>query len=350
MSGPLAAIHLLVPGLFGPVPGLELPSAIPSVPRLETLLARADGLDCPGGDLETTLFSFSALQPDPEGDYPAAALRRAGDGGGLDQDYWLQANPVHLRADRDRLLLFGGEELELSSPEAEQLTSLVAGHFAAEGWRIEVASPHRWYLTMDRIPRIRTRGLDAVYGRNIDQFLPAGPDAIYWHGLLNEIQMLLHATEVNRKREEQGRLGINGLWFSGGGRLPGGEIDLPFERVFGGALARGLAMAAGIPAQVCPKSSRGLSGLPDRSLVAYDGPRHPVLQADLGGWSAALVALDQWIDDLMQAVRLGQLAELILYPCNGKVYRLDRPAMRRFWRRRMPIGRYCSDRVAASPG
>ena len=104
MSGPLAAIHLLAPGLFGPVPGLELSSAIPSVPRLETLLARADSLNWPGGDLETTIFSFSALERDPQGDYPAAALRRAGDGTGLDQDYWLQANPVHLRADRDRVV------------------------------------------------------------------------------------------------------------------------------------------------------------------------------------------------------------------------------------------------------
>ena len=345
-----SSIHLLVPGLFGPMPALEQSAEICSVPGLETLLARSDCSAWPGRDLETTLLSFCALDRVQGRDYPIAALRRVGDGGSPDRSFWLQANPVHLRADRDRLLLFGSEDLALSQREAEQLALLVENHFVAQGWRIEVVLPHRWYLTLDKIPAISTHSLDDVLGRNIDQFLPAGDDSLHWHGLINEIQMLLYSDEVNRKRDEQGQLSVNGIWFSGGGCLPESSIGLPFDQVFANeSLARGLALTAVITPHAFPGSSGSLRKMAGGSLVVYDELRPAVLRVDPGGWRDALIALDNWLDDLIQGVRQKQPGELLLYPCNGEVYRLRRSALRRFWRRPKQLGGYLNNQSQLGP-
>ena len=336
-----SSIHLLAPGLFGPLPALDQLSGNLSAPGLETVLVRSDCSDWPGRDLETTLFSFCAMNRGQEGDYPVAAFRRIGDGGRPDHRYWLQANPVHLRADRDRLLLLDSEDLDLSRQEAEQLALLVEQQFTDQGWRIEAASPHRWYLTLDKPPALRTHGLDDVTGRNIDQFLPAGVDALHWHGLLNEIQMLLYPAEVNLKREAEGRLTVNGIWFSGGGCLPEQTVGLPFDRIFAEeALTRGLASVAAIPFHAFPASPGSLLTAAGSSLVVWDKFRWSVLRADPRGWRDALSAFDNWLGDLVLGVRWKKLNELLLYPCNGEVYRLSRAALRRFWRRRKQIGRY----------
>ena len=51
-------------------------------------------------------------------------------------------------------------------------------------------------------------------------FLPFGEDSMYWHTLINEIQMWLFSCELNQKRKEKNLLPINTIWFSGGGSFP----------------------------------------------------------------------------------------------------------------------------------
>jgi hypothetical protein len=333
----------VAPGLFGPWPASALSHGAFSAPALETLLVRSHSSRWPGRDPEATLFSFDTVQRGQARGYPAAAFRRVGDGRAPDPGYWLQVNPVHLRADRDRLLLLASEELALSREEAQRLASLMEDHFAAEGWRLDVALPHRWYLTLDRVPAISTRSLDDVFGRNIEQFLPRGDDALYWHRLLNEIQMLFHASEVNRQREARGQLSVNGIWFSGGGSLPGSELELPFDRLFGDeALTRGLAQVAGIPVHPLPASSEELLAARGSSLVVYDRLWSWLLRGNLGDWREALAVMDGWLDGLLQGLRRKRFDQLLLYPCNGRVFRLDRAAVRRFWLRPRQLGSYLS--------
>ena len=110
-----------MPGLFGFVRGVEEAGCLPTVPLLETLLARARYQRTGGADLAATLFDLFGVTADKGKDLPSAALCRLGDGAEPDSEYWLHADPVFLKPDGDRLLLFDAAHLEIRKQDADGL-------------------------------------------------------------------------------------------------------------------------------------------------------------------------------------------------------------------------------------
>lgn len=308
-----------------------------SCPVTERLLRRGRVSGQPGHDLESVVCALFGIPAGSEHNLPVAAYRRLGDGGAVDQRYWLQLTPVYLRPDQDRLLLFDAQDLDLTREEAQALAELFNSHFAEEGWQVEVRDPHRWYLPLDAAPHLRTYELADVFGRNMDLFLPEGDDGIRWHGILNEIQMLFYGAEVNDRREQAGKGPISGLWLSGGGRLTPG-LRSGLTAVYGDTpLLRGLAAAAKTPLHPLPAQPTGLLDQDGERLVCYERLQRAVLCADPDDWSEQLRGFEVWVDPLLQAIRNRRLKTLQLYPCNGQRYQIDRSALRRFWKRRRPI-------------
>ncbi len=109
----------------------------------------------------------------PESDLPTAPCRRIGDGCDRDERFYLQANPVFLRPDQDRLLLFDSEDLDFTKSEAESLAGLFSEHFSAESWRLEIATPHRWYLALDDQP-LSLQLLSPGFSAAISTFIAPG--------------------------------------------------------------------------------------------------------------------------------------------------------------------------------
>lgn len=304
--------HLVVPGLLGPLPQRDR-SNLPRFPVIERLLARADRSPAAIGYGEN-LFQLFGVQRSAEADLPTAALAYLADTGRPPEAVVYHADPVHLRPDQDRLLLFDRPTADLTDTEAAAFVDAVNRHFAEDGWRLEAPTPARWYLHLDKSPRLRTQPLQHAVGRNIDLFQPQGDDAGYWQRCLNEVQMLFHGLAVNLQRESAGRLPVSGLWLHGGGRLPatasnrfaGIETDDP---VLGGLTT--LAETA--------------SG-EERLLVRLDAWR-AVQDADPIGWQQALAELEQQLSELMAE------GELRVYPCEGSCHS-HRPMHRyRVWRR-----------------
>ncbi len=101
-------VSLVIPGLLGPKSSASDggTSESPPTPTLEMLLARADRqqVERPS-DFETMIFELFDIDVDAEQDLPVAPVTRALDLGVIDKGWWLRADPVHLRADRDRLIL-----------------------------------------------------------------------------------------------------------------------------------------------------------------------------------------------------------------------------------------------------
>jgi hypothetical protein len=60
----------------------------------------------------------------------------------------------------------------------------------------------------------------SVLGKKADQYLEQSKQRLPWYRLINEIQMFMHAHEINQKRLKKGLLSINSLWCWGGGQLP----------------------------------------------------------------------------------------------------------------------------------
>ena len=320
-----AALELLVPGLRGPIP--LSPDARPATPVLDLLLSR--GLETEGVGDGLTPALLAAFGAEASAPYCLAADDPDWDRSG----FWLHADPVHLRPDRDRLRLFDARHLGISRSEAEALAVEFNTHFTADGLRLVAPVASRWYLHVEPDPVLECEPLERVIGQPIDGFLPTGPDARRWASLMNEAQMLLFQSAVNQRRESEGRPAVNGLWTWGGGRWRSPAIA-PDLILSGQPLARGLALAAGVQQQPPHQLT---SPLPRRTLVVWDQLQDAVLDADERAWLAAAEALDRWLAPLPDALRSGALGELKLSDCDGRGWRITAKGLRRFWRRPRPL-------------
>ncbi|WP_428607450.1 hypothetical protein [Sedimenticola sp.] len=337
MATDLHTIHLVVPGLLGPMPTFsQLGDPLPC-PILERLLSRSRVTSYGGTDVESVLCGLFGITVEERENLPTAAYRRLGDGGDADDRYWLQLTPVYLRPDQDRLLLFDAEDLQLTAEEAQAFAQLFNSHFTEEGWQVEVRHPHRWYFSLPSTPSLKTYELADVFGRNMDMFLPEGEQGIRWHGVLNEIQMLFYAADINSRREDAGKGPVSGLWLSGGGKLSQ-PVQTHLTTVYGDTpLLRGLAMYAGSPPLPLPERSEELLDRHGELLVCYDRLQRSVLCADPFGWKDQVLQFENWMQPLADAIKAKRLHALQLYPCNGYRYQVDRGGLRRFWRRSLPL-------------
>jgi hypothetical protein len=252
----------------------------------------------------------------------------------------MHADPVHLRADRDRLLLFDARHLRISAEEAGALVDAFNAHFVEDGLRLQAPVPDRWYLELPHRPSIRTWPLHAVTGRGIEGLLPAGEEAATWVRLLNEVQMLFHSLEVNRRREAEGRPTVNGIWTWGAGRLSELPSSCVYRRVCAGhPLALGLAAAAGIEAGPLTTEGGALLGQCGKGgmLVFWDRLWPTVLDADPAGWAEGLRQLDTWFAPLYEGLVRARGMGVVLDPCTGERYLVNRRSLRRFWRRPLAI-------------
>ncbi len=335
---PARHLTLLAPALRPHADCGALPARLPA---LETLLGRADRRDTGRGGREVRLFALFDAPPDAEHDPPVAAVTYAADTGHPPPGPCLRADPVHLLPDRDQLVLLDAANLALRETEARDLVDELNAVYATDGWRFEAPHPQRWYLHLPQQPRLKTWPLSAVNGQPIGQRLPGGEQGKAWHGIMNEIQMLLHTSGVNRQREAEGRLAVSSLWFWGGGEVP--LLPAPrWTRLWSGdPVASGLARLTGVAHGPVPAdapawlSQMGEGG---EHLLVLDSLDSALQQQGGEAWWTALQAFErQWIEPLLAALRDRRLDSLSLDDAEGHSHRLTRRGLRRWWRRRRPL-------------
>jgi len=312
----------------------------PSCPSLETLLSKADKTTCQGKDPESTLFSLFGIHKPQHGDWPSAAVSHCGIQANSDQAFRLHADPVMLRPDMERLLLFPADALDIEQAEADSLIALINDHFQDDGWQLQSITPKQWLLRLSDPPAIITCPLHEVAGRSMLPFLPKGKDALRWHGLLNEAQMLLFNAPVNLARREAGRPEIAGLWLWGGGQSPSVTAGNWTRVASDQPLARGLGRLAG--ASVSGWKEELPQGEGDL-LLYRETLFPPVMMGDPMEWTARLQALVPWFEQLLDGLRHGCWSRLLLYPCNGHSYSVSGTALRRFWRRKRSLQNFLLD-------
>ena len=344
------------------LPDLFLPRAVHDdayrdlqLPALERLLSRSDSTTLPGQGFEAWLCQAFGAAPQP--DWPVAALTLLVDRGGDDDGgFWLRADPVHLRATRDRVLLSDASVLSIRPEEADTLVAALNAYFADDTRQFFALHPQRWYLRLNAHPQIATRTLLEAIGKDIHPLLPAGPQALYWHRMANEIQMLLHAHAVNEARAERGDPIINSVWLWGGGHLPsistGGFHGLWSKD----ALALGLARNAGLPAapngdapgpwlESVTRAARG-----GHHLVVLDQLMLPARHGDLPMWREHLARLEQeWFAPLLRAVRDRRVTRLniaAIGPDRDVRFEVTPVALLRVWRAGAPLAAHAATHTA----
>jgi len=210
----MTAVTLFIPGLFGPQ-SQYVDECIPKLNALSTLLSHAGYLTVEEASYYRTVYSLPGYYPFEAGDIPVAALTRMMDTDEDSSDDWMRADPVYLSADRDGVVLMDASTCTLTRHDALVLAGELNRTFAGAGYELEAPSSNRWYVRIETAAAVITTGPDRVPGNDLLEFLPEGSNGKQWHGLLNEIQMVLHQSQVNRMREEQGQPPVNSLWFWG---------------------------------------------------------------------------------------------------------------------------------------
>lgn len=350
MSNAERNCSLVIPSLLD-LPTAECKAAFDAMgrlPELECFFSRAEQTSFGRNGLEAILFELYGVPVEAHRDLPVAAVSYPVDSKAVAPGFCMYADPVHLTPDRDQLVLIGPESLDLSVVEVERLVQELNTFFAEDGWRIEALTPQRWYLHASRAPELRTYDLAQVRGQSINDFLPRGAHGKQWHGIMNEIQMLLHTSSVNIERQASGKFPVSSLWFWGSGEMPIMEshketrwCDVWSNEV----LSAGLALLTGIPEHKLPDNADDWldkANGPGEHLLVMDDLLIQWQQHDGDAWQQAVQSLQkEWIAPLLDALRNKTINRLTIYTGDGKRFTLTRRVLNRWWRRRRLLLQFC---------
>lgn len=296
------------------VPGLLASGVSPA--SLELLAARGRRDRTTSHTLEGWLQQAFGLG----GKLNAGAISLYGAGGVPGDAVWTRADPVHMRIQRERVLMVPTTAFPVSHAEAEALCAALTRHFASTV-EFRALDEHRWCARLARdtdlgdAPPLEMAGREATIGPE---------DA-----LLTEVQMLLHNHPVNQAREARGEPVLNSVWLWGSGRLPSGAHCHWRTVASADPFALGLAKLAGASPRPLPASGDAwLAQCPEegRHLVMLDPSE--AIERD-------------WIAPLTAALRSSRIGMLSFHlPEAGLSFEIIRSDLRRFWRRPKALASY----------
>ncbi|MCP5241825.1 MAG: phosphoglycerate mutase [Burkholderiales bacterium] len=215
-------LHLYIPSLFWSdttIPEIYQDLYLPS---LEKLLAKSKIEKTDTTDFSAWLCNTFKIEK--QHDWPVAPVMLQTDKNNhitvSDKDYWLRADPVHLRVEQNHIMLADSNVFELTQDEAVQYTSAINQCLNDELLIVLPFHSSRWYIRLKDRPEIHTHTLSSATCQNINNLLPTGNDSGKWRKMFNEIQMLLHDHPLNLERAARNQIVINSVWFWGGGLLP----------------------------------------------------------------------------------------------------------------------------------
>ena len=328
-------LTLLIPGLFGPR-AVFSEEYIPQLSSLEFILGRARQHALPEESVYRLAGRLLNLKIGPDEEIPAAAVTRLMDAAEPPQGCWMRADPVHLSPSRDGLVLIDSSRFELNQHDSLAVAAEVRQVVREYGWNLEAPHPKRWYIHFDNKPDVKTTDIAAAAGQDINRYLPAGGDARDFHRIMNEIQMQLHGSDVNRERQAKGEIPVNSVWFWGLGELPG-VLDRRWSMVFtGDEFVTGLAMLSATPSRAVPQEMAGiLDNIPEKTrlLVMLDHCHAAAQYQDLEHWQQALLKLEaDWFAAVPEALGSG-LVDQVSVVTSGARFDVNRKALKKFWRR-----------------
>lgn len=341
-------LNILIPDLFWPdAAQINIYDELP-VHHLETLLSKSASTINPTYEMEIWLCRQFNIVPQ-QNDWPIAAIMLHMDAPGLakaSKDFWIRADPVHLRIEQNHIMLADSQAFPITEEEAKVLTQDLNHNLADYGCALLPLRPDRWYLQLSKIPDMQTYTLGQVTCRNINNFLPSGIDSSIWHKSFNEIQMLLHEHPINLARESRGELIINSVWLWGGGKSPQ-SIQSPYTHVWSDDdFVRTLALVSNTKYAKLPvDTDEWLMTQPQGNhLVVLDSLRGKAKYRNAYGWRETLAAMEKnWFSPLYAALKQGKINQLTITALNetsAQNFTLTRSNLWKFWLMTNPISSY----------
>jgi hypothetical protein len=325
-------VHVVISDLFLPKSVATDVCAGLHLPVLEKILARGNVQSLPTHSLEDWLCQAFAVP-----DQAIAPVTLLADRVMPDAAYWMRADPVHLRLQRSQTIL--QTNVEISLDEAQQLCESLNQYWADSGMRFFAPHPQRWYLRLDDDPQLNTHSIYQVEGRDSRHYLPQGATALKWHGVMNEIQMLLYGHPVNQACEARGGLPVNSVWLWGGGRAV--TLAQPFAKMVSDSeLVKSFAHAANIAHSFIA----GEQGNFENALYVWEGANVALRRGDFHAWRQSVLWFEQnCMLPLLRALADGELDKVtfdVLQEDNSSRFELTRAMLWKFWLRPQALASY----------
>ena len=264
----------------------------------------------------------------PVPDDGLAALRFWGQTGERSDSWMAAADPIHLetRLHSLRVRSLRPDELPKADlrPLFDHLQETLATDSAYAFARIGHHGYSRGETQLDTAPMSSV----VLHGLPPDEFVPDRDDAVTYHQLLGEVQMVLHEHNVNQQRAASGLPEINSLWFWGGGLAPAAKTHhLPLliadDPLFTGYWNSCVGHVEGWFDTLENLGEKTSSG-----FVAVMPEFEP---------EAASLALHDCLNQLRKLLRRGAVKSLILLFRDGLSVEINRWTNLRIWRNVSPI-------------
>ena len=303
------------------------------------LLARSQCRTLPLVSFESGLLSLNGFGDGVE--LPVAALTALVDQPSVREASWLRADPVYLRADMHKLLMFDATTFELDEQEAADLINGINTELNEVSVRLTMGtSPKRWYIALDENTDLLSWPPSSLAGRSSFEYLPGGRDANRWRRIGNEVQMILHESTINETRRQRGDPPVNSIWLWGAGELR--PFDSRFDVIVADdELARGIATHCGATCYGLPNDEEDVGVLAQNgdTLLVLDQLASSARYGDVGEWLARLRAFDEtWLAACVALLRKRKISRLEIYT-EGFCILATPGDLSRWWRRRrrLPI-------------
>lgn len=317
----LTQLDLVIPGLCGPLPEIDRLDS-ESILSLVSCLARADQQLSPQKsfyDVLVKLFGLDKSKP-----LPAAALSLLACEQYTEQGYWFHVDPVYLQADMDHAFLRDTHGLDLTQQESKTLIEELNTHFMDDGMHFLMADKDSWFLNIPDHEKVSTTPLNEVISRNVYSFMPQGEDALFWKRFMNEVQMLMHQSQVNVQREENNKLPVNGVWLWGEGSLPN-KTDLQNTEVYSQhSLVKGLANINNFNCYQMPDAKTFIEHVAkkENNLLVLDDLFNLTCYGDVMAWQSSFTELyTNWLEPILYWA-MKEKIKVNLFPCNGVCYQI----------------------------
>lgn len=344
-------LHLFIPALFwSDTTFPEIYRDLPT-PALAALLAKSRTAKSSGTDLNAWLCE--AFNIEKQHDWPVAPIMQRMDSSGQrriesSRDYWLRADPVHLRIEQNHIMLADRFMFQITPEEALQFSEAINQTLVQNNIAVLPLNPYRWYIRLSCAPELHTHTLTAATCNNINHLMPTGKDGISWHKITNEIQMLLHDHPLNQKRAVRDQLAINSLWFWGGGFLPQ-TASSPYSTVWSNDhFARALAMLCEINLRKLPDTAeswlRQAGSNTENQLIVLDDLLNTEKYNDAYHWRENLKKLEQqWFSPLYAALKNKRINSIRISSVNEKCsydFFVKPSSLWKFWSTIKPLSFY----------
>ncbi len=294
----------------------------PTAMRVARLLARAELLPARYADVDAAMLAWFGHEAH-EGVASVSACHDFG--ADFVPAHWLRADPVHLRADPTRVIMFDAESVALDADESDALLAHLNAGFADSELHFErAAAPTRWYVRMAAPVSLALASPRSLRGHAVEDSLSALRRAGALNRLMTEAQMVLYEAPTNLARVAEGRAPINSVWFWGGGTAPLLKVGSRGAVLGDDALLAACARHAGIAHHADKREFTEV-------LRAVTGDALLVDHVEPGDFDITRFAREV-LTPACAALASGRLASLVIHDQHGELL-MTRAARWRLWRR-----------------